>query len=448
MNLLSTSSRRIVLACLIAGGIAPAPAQTNPVAASDVARVKPEVDALVDAGYGRLEALYKELHAHPELAFQETRTAARLAGEMRKLGFEVTEKVGETGIVALYRNGPGPTVMVRTELDALPIEEKTGLPYASRVRAQWQGEKVGVAHSCAHDVHMAAWVGAAQTMVSMKDRWRGTLMFVAQPAEELGTGARRMLDDGLFQRFGKPDYAFALHTIPGPYGVISYNVGPISSNLDTMEITFKGRGGHGSAPNKTIDPVMMAARFVVDLQSVISREKDPQEFGVVSIGAIQGGSASNIIPESVLLRGTIRSFKPDVRQKIIDGIQRTAKGVTEMAGAPAAEFHLIPGAAAIRNDAAVVGRIEPVLQAAFGADHVLRTPPATTSEDYSFFVDAGVPSMYFFVGLDDPAQYQASIGPNGTPLPGQHSAQYAPVLEPALKTSMTAMSLALLNVLQ
>ncbi|MET0267427.1 MAG: amidohydrolase, partial [Duganella sp.] len=273
------------------------------------------VSSRIDAIYPQLDAIYKDLHAHPELAFQEVRTAGKLAAEMRAIGFEVTEKIGKTGIVAIYKNGAGPTVLVRTEMDGLPMEEKSGFAYSSKARALLDGKDTMVAHSCGHDVHMTAWLGAARTLVALKSQWKGTLMFIGQPAEEIVSGAKAMLDDGLFQRFGKPDYAFALHSWPHAYGTIGYNSGPGSSNSDAIEITFNGRGGHGSAPDKALDPVTIAARFVVDVQTVISREKDPKEFGVVTIGAINGGSVGNIIPDSVKVRGTIRSYTPAVREK-------------------------------------------------------------------------------------------------------------------------------------
>ena len=223
----------------------------------------------------KLNSLYKDLHAHPELAFKEVKTAAKLAAEMRALGFEVTEKVGRTGLVAIYSNGDGPTIMVRTELDALPMEEKTDLPYASRVKTEWNGRETFVAHSCGHGIHMANWVGTAKMLIGLKDQWRGTLMFIAQPAEEIVAGARAMLADGLFTQFKKPGFAFALHAGGGPYDYVSYRVGIGSSHVDGLYIKFRGRGGHGATPQRTIDPVMMAARFIVDVQSVISREKDP-----------------------------------------------------------------------------------------------------------------------------------------------------------------------------
>src|SRR5580693_203903 len=316
----------------------------------DVPRLKPMIEKSVEADYPKLDALYEDIHAHPEVAFQEVKTAAKLAAEMRALGFEVTEKVGKTGLVAIYKNGDGPTIMVRTELDALPMEEKTGLAYASHDKTTWQGRETFVAHSCGHDIHMASWVGTAKTLLGLKDQWQGTLMFIAQPAEEIVSGARAMLDDGLFTRFKKPDFAFALHDGPFAYGTINYRVGIGSSNSDSLFVKFHGRGGHGAAPQTTIDPVMIAARFIVDVQSVISREKDPTEFGVVSIGAIHGGTAENIIPDSVLLRGTIRSFKPEVRARMLAGIERTAKAAAAMSDAPAPEIKITEGAKAVIND--------------------------------------------------------------------------------------------------
>jgi hippurate hydrolase len=274
-------------AALCAATVLPAHAEI------DAVTLKAAIEKSVEADYPKLDALYKDIHAHPEIAFQEVKTAARLATEMRALGFEVTEKVGKTGLVAIYKNGEGPTIMVRTELDALPMEEKTGLAYASHDKTEWHGRETFVAHSCGHDIHMASWVGTAKTLVGLKDRWQGTLMFIAQPAEEIVSGAKAMLDDGLFTRFKKPDFGFALHDGAFAYGNILYRSGIGSSNSDGLYIKFFGRGGHGAAPQATIDPVMIAARFVVDVQSVISREKDPTEFGVVSIGAIHGAAARN-----------------------------------------------------------------------------------------------------------------------------------------------------------
>jgi hippurate hydrolase len=291
---------------------------------------------------------------------------------------------------------------------------------------------------------MASWVGTAKTLLGLKDQWHGTLMFIAQPAEESTSGAKAMLADGAFTRFKKPDFGFALHDGPFAYGTITYRVGAGSSNSDGLRITFRGRGGHGAAPQKTIDPVMIAARFIVDLQSVISREKDPTEFGVVSIGAIDGGTAENIIPDDVLLRGTIRSFKPEVRANILAGIERTANAAAAMSGAPAPDMKITEGGKAVMNDPAVVETAAKVLKVAFG-DKFTTSPPMTASEDFSEFIDAGVPSMFFSIGVYEPERVAAANNGTGPQLPPNHSPQFAPVPKPTITTGIEAMTLAVLS---
>jgi hippurate hydrolase len=409
----------------------------------DVARLSAAIEVSLETDYAKLDALYKDIHAHPELAFEEVKTAARLAAEMRALGFEVTEKVGKTGLVAIYHNGDGPVIMVRTELDALPMEEKTGLPYASRDKAVAGPVETFVMHSCGHDIHMASWVGTAKALLDLKDRWRGSLMFIAQPAEETVSGAKAMLADGLFTRFKKPDAAFALHDGPFPHGTIRYRTGIGSSISDGLYIKFRGRGGHGAAPQSTIDPVLIASRFIVDVQSVISREKDPTEFAVVSIGAIHAGTAGNIIPDEARLFGTIRSFKQEVRAKLWAGIERTAKAAAAMADAPAPEIAITEGTKSVINDAAVVEPAEQALKAAFG-ERVKTSPPGTPSEDFSEFAAAGVPSMMFNIGVYDMERWTAAIN-DGTPLPGNHSPLFAPVPKPTIETGVKAMTLAVLS---
>jgi hippurate hydrolase len=415
--------------------------------AADVAGTRAAIDRGLDAHYAHIEVLYKDIHSHPELAFQETRTAAKLAAEMQALGYEVTEGVGKTGIVALYRNGPGPTVMVRTELDALPLPEKTGLPYASTATQILRNAETPVAHACGHDIHMSVWVAVAKTLMDMKDQWSGTVMFVGQPAEEGGGGARAMLADGLFSRFPKPDMGFALHVGPGPYGVVSYRPGVINSTSDSLSVLFTGKGGHGSRPHVTIDPVMMAGHFIVDVQSVISREKDAAKFGVVTIGSVQAGNAGNVIPDTALLRGTIRSYDDDTRAKMIEGVQRTAKAVALMAGAPPPDVKITAGAKAVINDDQLAARGGAVLKAAFGDKAVLLPAPGSASEDYSEFIMAGVPSFYFGIGGLDPKAVAQAAATN-TPLPGNHSPEFAPVPEPTIRTGTQAMSLVLLDALQ
>ena len=410
----------------------------------DVAKLKSTIATSFESDYPKLDALYKDIHAHPELAFKEVKTAEKLAAEMRAIGFEVTEHVGKTGLVAIYRNGDGPTIMVRTEMDALPMEEKTGLPYASRDKAIWEGKETFVDHSCGHDIHMASWVGTAKTLVGLKDQWKGTLMFIAQPAEEIGAGALAMIYDGLFTRFPKPDFAFGLHDGPFPYGYISYRVGIGSSSSNGLAIKFKGRGGHGASPQYTVDPIMLAARFVVDVQSVISREKDPTEFGVISIGAIHAGTAPNIIPDDATLLGTIRTFKPEVRAKILAGVERTAKAVAAMADAPPPEINLTEGAKPVINDPAVVATAEKVLKVAYG-DKFRTSPPATASEDFSEYADSGVPSMFFNIGVYEMERFVAAQNKSGPPLPANHSPMFAPVPKPTIETGVTAMTLAVLS---
>ena len=415
--------------------------------AQDGAKHKGEVSSQVNGMYPKLEAIYKDLHAHPEIAFQEVRTAGKLAAEMRAIGFSVTEKVGKTGVVAIHRNGAGPTVMVRTEIDALPMEEKTGFDYASKAHTLLDGRDTMVAHSCGHDIHMASWLGTARTLVAMKGQWKGTLMFVAQPAEETGGGAKAMIADGLFTRFPRPDFAFALHSWPVAYGTIGYNSGVVSSNSDSFDILFKGRGGHGSAPDKAIDPILIAARFIVDVQSLISREKDPKEFGVVTVGAVQGGSVPNIIPDNAVVRGTIRSYSPAVRTKLLDGLRRIANASAVMANAPAPDVSVHEVGAAVVNDDALVLRTEAMLKSAFGEADVHRMPAMTASEDFSQYVKEGIPSMFFFTGVYDPKVVLEAETPGGKPIAFNHSPFYGPVPEPSIKTATQAMSLAVLNML-
>ena len=419
----------------------------TPVAALDVAAVKPLILTGVAADYAHLDALYKDIHQHPELGFQETRTAAKLAGEMRALGFTVTERVGKTGIVAIYKNGPGPTILVRTELDALPMEEKTGLPYASVARQTWNGRETFVDHACGHDVHMAIWVGTAKQLLSQKAHWRGALMFIGQPAEEMVAGAKAMLDDGLYTRFGKPDYAIALHVGAALAGYIDYRPGPSTSTADTLEILFAGRGAHGSMPNLSIDPVIEAAHFITDVQTVISREKDPWAFGVITVGGVQAGSAGNIIPDSALLRGTIRTYDEGARQKLFDGIRRTANAVAAMAGAPAPKITIGDTAWSIVNDEAVVARTATVLKAGLGSMTGLSPKPGTASEDFSEFLRAGVPGLQLGEGALS-ADVLAAAAKAGIPPPGNHNPGFAPAPEPTIKAGVLAMTLSVMNLMQ
>ncbi len=423
----------------------------QPAAAAEVPAPRAAIDALIDRDWAGLESLYVDLHSHPELGFQENRTAGVLAERMRKLGFAVTEHVGRTGLVAVYRNGPGPVVMVRTELDALPMEEKSGLAYASRAQAPGEdGRPTFVAHSCGHDAHMTAWIGTASALVAMKNRWHGTLLFIAQPAEEEVSGAHAMLADGLLTRFPRPDYAFAAHILSGLAGTVSVKQGPTTSSVDTILIRFNGVGTHGSMPDKGIDPIVEAAHFVTDVQSVIAREKDPFKFGVVTVGSFHAGSVSNIIPDHADLQLTLRSYDPAVRRILNDGVERTARAAATMARAPDPEIRHSFTANPVVNDPALAASSARVLQAALGADSVTLVPETapgwTASEDYSEFVGAGLThSVYFSIG----AYTQATIDrarAEGHPLPVNHSPLFAPDHVPVIRTGIEVLTLAVLGV--
>ena len=401
------------------------------------ARVDTQIQMLLPG----LETLYQEIHEHPEIAFHESRTAALLAHQMRRLGFTVTEGVGGTGVVAIYENGPGPTVLVRTELDALPMTEATGLPYAS--------QDPTADHSCGHDLHMAIWVGTAATLLEFKSAWRGRLMFIAQPAEETVSGAKAMLADGLYARFGKPDYALALHVRNSPAGHLMLKSGTWTSAVDNLQITFKGRGAHGSMPSESIDPVVMAAHFVTDVQSVISREKNAAQFGVITVGSFQAGTVANIIPDTAVLQLTLRSYDPKVRALLLEGVKRTASAASAMANAPAPQMTVTASSAAVENDDALTARTAAVFQQLFGGDLEVRpkdAEPMSASEDFSEFEVPGVASMDYTLGAYDP-KVLAEDQAKGVPIPVNHSPLFAPAMEPTISVGVKAMSYAVLNIL-
>ncbi len=422
-----------------------------PFAAHAATTPLPAIDAVIDRNWADLDALYVDLHSHPELGFHEVRTASILAERMRKLGFAVTEHVGRTGLVAVYHNGAGPVVMVRTELDALPMEEKTGLAYASRAQATDEdGHPTFVAHSCGHDNHMAAWIGTAEALVALRDRWHGTLVFVGQPAEELVSGAKAMLADGLFTRFPKPDYGFAAHVGNALAGTVTVKQGPMTSAVDTILITFKGVGSHGSMPDKGIDPIVEGAHFVTDVQSVIAREKDPFKFGVITIGSFHAGSVSNIISDHADLQLTLRSYDPDVRKVINDGVERTARAVAEMARAPTPDIRHTFTASPVINDPALASATATRLTAALGAARVSFIPESapgwTASEDYSEYVNAGMPhSLYFKIG-GYPQSVIDRYAAEGKPVPTNHSPLFAPDHTSAIRTGIEVLTLAVLGV--
>ena len=405
----------------------------------------------IDAIYADIEALYKDLHRNPELAFQETQTAAKLAARLRALGFEVTTGVGKTGIVAIMKNGAGPTVMLRTELDALPVAEKTGLPFASSVTTKnAAGQLVPVMHACGHDLHMSAWAGTARIMAEHKDRWRGTLMLVGQPAEETLSGAVAMLDDGLFMRFPKPDYALSLHdddTMPS--GTIGYRAGLFRAMSDRVDITVYGRGGHGAMPHSTIDPVVLASRIVLSLQTIVSRENNPADPIVITVGSIHGGTQGNVIPDEVKLELSVRTLTTQVRTRTLAAIRRIAKGEADAAGAPREPLVTAPAATPLPvvNNPALIARLVDPLKVALGDQNVVEMPAKMTSEDFAYYGASGVAVALLHVGAVNPAQLAASRA-SGIPVPAPHSPEWAPEYEPTLKGAIRAEVAALLELLR
>ncbi len=410
-----------------------------------------EVKQRLDAECERLEALYKHLHSNPELSLREARTSARLAQELKEIGFDVTENVGGYGVVGVLKNGDGPTVMVRTDMDALPVIERTGLPYASKVRVRDKNEnEVGVMHACGHDMHMTCWVGAARVLARMKGHWKGTLVFIGQPAEEVGAGARMMLEAGLFKKFPRPDYAFALHCAHNlPIGSVAYTEGLAMANVDSVDILVRGKGGHGAAPHTTIDPIVLAARIVLDLQTLVSRETNPVDPAVVTVGSIHGGSKHNIIPSEVRMQLTVRSTKDSVRKHLLDGIKRIAEAAANGAGAPPPEVKVNPAefTPALYNDTELTRKTAALFREILGADKVTSRPPMMGGEDFSRYGRDRVPICMFWLGTIDPKRVAESEREGAQPLPSLHSDLFAPVPEPTIKTGVLAMSMAVLNVL-
>ena len=398
-----------------------------------------------------LVTTYREFHQHPELSFEEKETAAKLAAAWKDAGLEVTSDFGGHGVVGIAKNGDGPTVMIRTDLDALPVVENTGLVYASKVRTKdKEGNDVGVMHACGHDVHITCIIGVAHYLMANKDHWSGTLMLIGQPAEERGRGAEIMLEAGLFTKFPKPDYGLALHVDSTlPTGKIGYRGGYLLANVDTVDITLKGRGGHGAYPHTTIDPIVMAAKFILDLQTLVSRESNPTDPAVVTVGAIHGGTKHNIIGDTCHLQLTVRSYKPEVRKKLLDGIKRKANAVALGTGAPEPIVEISnESTPALANDEKLVARLVPVWQKSFGAENVMSSEPSMGGEDFSRYGRTAerVPICMFRLGAVAPATFAESQR-TGAALPSLHSNKFAPVPEPTIKTGITAMTAAALELL-
>jgi hippurate hydrolase len=415
-------------------------------------------DALGDAvakDMPSLLSLYRELHAAPELSMQEVKTAARLAAEVKKLGFDVTTGVGKTGVVAVMKNGPGPVLMLRADMDGLPVEEQTGLPFASKVRAtSLAGVESGVMHACGHDTHMAAWIGTARRMAATKSQWSGTLVMVAQPGEETSEGASAMLADGLYTRFPKPSHAIAFHdSATLPAGVIGYTQGPALANVDSVDITVKGVGGHGAAPHTTRDPIVLGARIVSALQTLVSREMNPIESAVVTVGSFHAGAKHNIISDEAKMLLTVRSYTPETRKLLLDGIARIARGEAIAAGMPDDRMPIVTvreaqHTPATLNTPAITQSTAALLAARFGADRVRAVPPVMAGEDFGRYhlADKKIESLIFWVGGVPAPVWQKAAG-DPAKLPSLHSPFWAPDPEPTISTATEAMVTAALGVL-
>jgi hippurate hydrolase len=419
-------------------------------------------DPAVDALMPSLLDTYKDLHRNPELSHKESQTSAKLAADLRKLGYEVTEHVGRYrdgsqayGIVAILKNGPGKQLLVRTDMDALPLEEKAGVDYASHARSiNAEGADVGVMHACGHDIHMTVLLGFAQRMVTEKSHWHGTLMLAGQPSEETIDGARAMLDDHLYERFGRPDYILAEHDASQyAAGTIALKPGPLLASATTIHVVMRGKGSHGAAPELSIDPVVMAAEFIVEVQTIVSRQISPHQPAVITVGQIHGGTKANIIPDEVRMGITMRAYDERTRLKMIEAVRRTANGVANGYGVPADRMPLVDVSEteitpATLNDPAMADRLRQVATAALGGENVAQATPIMGSEDVGQFrLGNTIPGVMFWLGAADPGKL-AAAQESGVPLPGPHSALFAPVPEPTIRTGVTAMTAMAMDLLK
>ncbi|MGU7784661.1 M20 family metallopeptidase [Burkholderia sp. PU8-34] len=396
----------------------------------------------IDSLLPELEAIYKDLHQNPELSMQEVRTARIVADYVEKFGYEVTRNVGETGVVAVLGNGAGPTVMLRADMDALPMAEATGLPYASTARAKdEEGVEVGVAHSCGHDMHVTWLMGVARLMAEHRHVWRGTLMAVFQPGEEVARGARAMIDDGMAERFPKPDVILGQHVMVGAAGTVGHRSGTILSAGDSLKVKLFGRGSHGSQPQTSIDPVIMAASTTLRLQTIVSREISPRDSAVLTVGALQAGTKENIIPDDATLKLNMRTFDEDVREYMLGAIRRICCAECAASNAPREpEFTTLSSYPLTINDAATNERVRNAFAAHFG-ERAYETQPAAASEDFSVFGrEWDVPYAFWFVGGTDPETFRKAVAEKKlNEIPSNHSPKFAPVLDPTLRTGLEAM---------
>jgi amidohydrolase len=427
------------------------------------ASAQQSLDSMLDREIAQLVSTYKMLHAAPELSHHEEKTAAFVASQLRALGFTVTERVGKYaepewtsyGVVAVMKNGAGPTVMVRTELDALPVEEKTGLPYASTVKAKNDaGQEVSVMHACGHDIHITSFLGTAKMLAALKDQWHGTLVMIGQPAEETVNGARAMLADGLYTRFPKPDFALALHdSAEVEAGKVTWFPGYAMASATSVDLVIRGLGGHGARPETTKDPVVIAAQVVLALQTIVSRENSPLDPAVITVGSIHGGTKRNIIPDEVTLQLTIRTYREEVRQHILASIERIAKNLALAAGVPEDRAPILrviesENSPSTYNDPELSERIASAIGRTLGKDNVNKAQPLMVSEDFGrLSLDHQIPAFMFWLGAVEPVKVEASRK-SGKPLPSLHSSLFVPLPEPALRTGIKAMTAAVLELMK
>lgn len=394
----------------------------------------------------KLETIYTDIHAHPELSMEEIRTAGIAAEQLRASGYEVTAGIGKTGVVGVLRNGKGPTVMLRADMDALPVKEATGLPYASNVTAtDSAGKVVPVMHACGHDMHVTWLIGATTLLAQARDAWHGTVMAVFQPAEETAAGSQAMIDDGLFKRFPQPDVVLGQHVMVGPAGVLGWRSGVITSAGDSFQIRMIGRGAHGSMPQASIDPVVMAAATVLRLQTIVSREIAPTDAAVVTIGSLQAGTKENVIPDEAIIKLNVRTFDEGVRTRVLDAIKRIVNAEAAASGAPKApEVTALDRYPLVKNDPEATRRVVDSFRKHFQADRVQETKPTSASEDFgSFGAEWHAPSVFWFVGGTDPSTYaKAKEAGRINEIPTNHNPQFAPVIHPTLEAGVEAMVIA------
>jgi amidohydrolase len=428
---------------------------------SAVAFAQEAPQSLADAELPSLLTIYKDIHSHPELSTKEERSSAIVAKELRAAGCEVTENFGKYdnpnwkcyGVVGVMKNGPGPTILVRTDMDALPVQEQTGAPYASKVTmTNTEGKEVPVMHACGHDIHMSAFIGTARMLQRLKNQWSGTVIFVGQPAEEMVGGARAMLKAGLYQRFGRPDYALGLHDDAEiETGKIGITEGYCYANVDSVDVIVHGMGGHGAYPHKTKDPIALCAEMINAWQTIASRENNPLDPVVVTVGSIHGGTKHNIIPDDVKMQLTVRTYKPEVRQHVLAAIERIAKGCATAAGLPQDKLPEVKvlkdeGVNATYNNPELTKRVATALKTAIGENNVIHKEPTMGGEDFSEFSlpDHSIPACMFNVGAVDPAKV-AESKKTGAVLPSLHSSKFLPVPEPTIRTAVIGMTSSVLE---